>query len=117
MANIELKGMDVLEKKLKKNTSIAKVRSIVQKNGDQLNRRMKEETKTAFVKGYSVGDTASSINTTIKDNGLTAEVGPTTEYAPYVEYGTRKMEPEPFVGPAFEVQKKIFEKDLDKLVR
>ena len=48
---------------------------------------------------------------------MTAEVGPTTDYAYYVEFGTRKMEAEPFVKPAWEEQKEQFEKDMQKLVK
>lgn len=29
-----------------------------------------------------------------------AVIGPTAHYAPYVEYGTYKMRPQPFMGPA-----------------
>lgn len=116
MGDIKVVGLQKLQKKLKDNVSMTKVHTTVQKNGDQLNERMKEETEKAFVKGYSLGGTAESINTTITDAGLTAEVGPTTEYAGYVEYGTRFMEAEPFVKPAFDMQKKIFEKDMKKLM-
>lgn len=117
MAGIKITGLDKLQKKLQKNANMTKVRAVVQKNGDQLNDRMKSETERVFVKGYSLGDTAGSINTTITDGGLTAEVKPTTEYAPYLELGTRFMEPEPFVKPSFDTQKEIFEKDMKKLVR
>ena len=48
---------------------------------------------------------------------MTATVEPTAEYAPYVELGTRFMEAQPFLKPAFEEQKKQFEKDLKELVR
>jgi hypothetical protein len=34
-----------------------------------------------------------------------------------LEYGTRFMEAQPFVKPAYEVQKEQFKKDLDKLVK
>ena len=93
------------------------VRQVVQKNGDQMNGKMKKNTETAFKKGYSEGDTAKSIQTDITDGGMTAEVGPTTEYAYYVEFGTRKMEAEPFVKPAWEEQKEQFKRDLNKLVK
>ncbi len=116
MGDIKIVGLQKLQKKLRNNVNMTKVRTTVQKNGDQLNNRMKENTKTAFIKGYSQGDTAGSINTVITDGGLTAEVQPTTEYAGYVEYGTRFMEAEPFVKPAFDAQKEIFEKDMKKLV-
>ena len=116
MGDIKIVGLQKLQKKLRNNVNMTKVRTTVQKNGDQLNNRMKENTKTAFIKGYSQGDTAGSITTVITDGGLTAEVQPTTEYAGYVEYGTRFMEAEPFVKPAFDAQKEIFEKDMKKLV-
>lgn len=116
MGDIKIVGLQKLQKKLRNNVNMTKVRTTVQKNGDQLNDRMKENTKTAFTKGYSQGDTAGSINTVITDGGMTAEVQPTTEYSGYVEYGTRFMEPEPFVKPAFDAQKEIFEKDMKKLV-
>ena len=117
MPKVIIVGIVGLQMKLKTNASMDKVKTVVQKNGDQMNEKMKKNTESAFVKGYSHGDTAGSIFTTIKDNGLTAEVGPTTEYSPYVEYGTRFMEPEPFIKPAFDSQKEQFKKDMDKLVR
>ena len=86
MGGIKIVGIEKLQRKLKKNVSMAKVRTTVQKNGDQLNDRMKENTETAFTKGYSEGDTAGSINTVITDGGMTAEVEPTTDYSAMSEY-------------------------------
>jgi HK97 gp10 family phage protein len=40
----------------------------------------------------------SSITADIND--LQAEVGPTVYYAVFVEYGTSRMAPQPFMGPA-----------------
>lgn len=117
MPKLEITGLDKLQKRLKENATMNNVKKVVKVNGDELNNRMKVETKSAFKKGYSHGDTASTINTNIVDGGLTAEVGPTTNYSPYVEHGTRFMEPEPFAAPAFNVQKKQFKSDLQKLVR
>lgn len=117
MAKVKIVGIEKLQKKLKKNVNMAEVKTVVKKNGDQMNELMKRNTQTAFTKGYSKGDTAGSINTSITDGGLTAEVGPTTEYAYYVEHGTRFMEAEPFVKPAFDVQKEKFKNDMKKLTR
>lgn len=114
---ITIKGDKALYAKLNKAKNLDALKEVVQKNGDELNQQMKRETKSAFRGGYTTGQTASSINTEISDNGLTASVAPTTEYAQYVEYGTRFMQPEPFVSPAFEKQKPKFEADLKKLTR
>lgn len=46
------------------------------------------------------GTMRNSITSTV--SGYTGEVGPTVEYAPFVEYGTSRMGPQPFMGPALE---------------
>lgn len=114
--NVTLIGMNELHVALKKGTNLNAVRTVVQKNGDELNRNMKAQTTESFVKGYSHGDTSKSINTNISDGGLTAKVGPTTEYAKYVEYGTRYMEAEPFIKPSFDKQKDKFISDMKKIM-
>jgi HK97 gp10 family phage protein len=45
------------------------------------------------------GNLRNSISTTIKP--LSAEIGPTAAYAVYVEFGTSRMGPQPFMNPAF----------------
>lgn len=117
MAGIKMIGLDELEAKLKSNCNLRDVKRVVQFHGDTLNGKMKRKTTEAFTKGYSTGDTAGSINTEIRDDGMTAAVGPTTEYAPYVEYGTRFMQAESFVRPTWEEQKGLFKKDLNKLMK
>ena len=119
---IKFEGVYELQQGLQKRLNLDAVKTVVQKNGDQLNEKMKQNAKESevggvFAKGYSHGETRDSINTEILDNGLTAAVGPTTEYHPYVELGTRLMEAEPFIKPAWEDQKEIFKSDMDKLVK
>jgi HK97 gp10 family phage protein len=63
------------------------------------------------------GKTKDSIKIELKDSGLTAEVGPETHYSPYVEYGTRKMEAQPFIHPAFEEEAPKFINRMQKLVK
>lgn len=48
------------------------------------------------------GATKNSIGVdlTVSDGVIAATIGPTTHYAPYLEYGTSRMAPRPFMGPA-----------------
>lgn len=114
---IKISGMAELTTAMRKKIPLDSLKTVIQHNGDRLNSAMKRETKTAFVKGYSHKATAGSINTVISDGGLTATVLPTMNYDPYVEFGTRFMEAEPFVRPAFNEVKEQFKSDMDKLVK
>ena len=115
MPKIEFDGAEELIKKLKANVTLDDVKKVVRHHGAGLQRKI--QSKADFKKGYATGTTKRSVGLEIKDGGLTAESGPETEYAPYVEYGTRFMEAQPFVRPAFEEQKKEFQNDMKKLVR
>ena len=46
--------------------------------------------------------TKQSIDADIDDDTLGATIGPTTEYAPYLEHGTSRMPPHAFMGPALD---------------
>ena len=112
---INITGIKELEAKLKKNATLDDARTVVKKNGADLQSRM---TRNAvFVKGYSTGTTKRSIRCTFTDLNLTATVEPTTSYASYPEYGTRYMADQPFVRPSFNIQKEIFKRDLKKLMK
>lgn len=76
---------------------------------------MPEQTKkvvkqTAFnVEAYAksvvhveTGNLKNSITTEFEDDGLTAIVAPHTEYAAYVEFGTRRSSAYPYMTPAAE---------------
>lgn len=58
-------------------------------------------TAQAFVP-VDTGTTKSSIHATIAGGGLEAEIGPTTSYAPFLEFGTSRMAPRAFMGPALD---------------
>lgn len=115
MGDISVKGLDKLQKKLKANCTLNDVRNKVKKNGAALQTKMQE--KAEFTQGYQTGTTKRSIELSFEDGGMTATVAPTTEYAPYVEYGTRFMEAQPFVRPALKEQEIIFKQDLQKLMK
>ena len=115
MAHIKIEGLDKLERKLKDNVTMDDVKRVVRMNGSQLQRKM--QTKADFKMGYQTGQTKRSIGLEIKDAGMAAEVEPTTEYAPYLEFGTRFMDAQPFVKPAYVEQKEKFKRDIERLMR
>jgi HK97 gp10 family phage protein len=115
MAHIKVVGLDKLEKALKENVTMNDVKKVVRHNGAQLQDKIQQNAD--FTQGYQTGTTKRSVNLEIKDGGFTADSGPTTEYASYLEYGTRFMDAQPFVKPAHEAQTKKFESDMKKLVR
>ena len=113
MAKVKVVGLEKHQKKLKKNVRMEDVKRVIRHNGSQLQTGI--QSNADFSKGYQTGATKRSVGLDIKDNGLTAESGPTTEYAEYLEYGTRFMEAQPFVKPAFDKQVEKFKRDMKKL--
>lgn len=115
MAGIKLEGLDKLQKALKENVTMDDVKKVVRHNGSQMQQKM--QANADFAKGYQTGQTKRSIGLEIRDSGFTAESGPETDYSPYVEYGTRFMQAQPFVKPAYNEQKQKFKSDMQKLVK
>jgi HK97 gp10 family phage protein len=115
MAKIKIDGLDKLQKALKDNVTMDDVKRVVRQNGSQMQGKM--QSKADFKKGYQTGQTKRSIGLEITDGGFTAEVAPTTAHSPYLEYGTRFMDAQPFVGPAYKEQSAKFKRDMDRLVR
>lgn len=115
MAKLKIEGLKELQKALKENITLDDVKRVVSRNGKKLQLTMQRNAD--FKKGYQTGATKDSITLEIVDEGFTAEVGPTTEYSGYVEHGTRKMEAQPFVWPAFNEQVEKFRSDMQRLVK
>lgn len=115
MGGIKVTGLDKLQKALKDNVTMDDVKRVVKHHGSELQERMQDNAD--FDKGYQTGETKRSIGLEIKDSGFTAEVGPETDYSPYLEYGTRFMDAQPFVKPSHDVQKGKFKNDLQKLMK
>lgn len=113
--SIKIDGLEEFQRTLKKNVTMDDVKRIVRTNGQRLTNVMKRQTTNAYVKGYSTGDTASSINAEERDGGLTVAVGATMNYNPYTEYGTRYMSAEPILDPSLEVIRPQFLGDLEKV--
>lgn len=59
------------------------------------------------------GALRNSISATV--HTLSAEVGPTVNYAPYLEFGTSRMAPQPFMGPAADATEPGFVAAMEQL--
>ncbi len=111
MGGIKVVGIEKLQKKLKKNVQMEDVKRVVRHNGAEMQEKAQRNAPV------DTGTLKRSIGLEITDSGMAAEVEPTAEYAPYVELGTRFMEAQPYLKPAFDDQKEKFKKDMKKLVK
>lgn len=115
MAQLKIDGLKELQAALKKNATMEDVKKVVRHNGSEMHQKIVNNAD--FTRGYATGATKRSIGLEITDGGLTAEVEPKTEYSPYLEYGTRFMDAQPFVKPGYNAQKGKFKSDMQKLVK
>lgn len=110
MTNVSFEGDKELLNALEKMARTDVYKEVVKKSGASLQKTA--QRKAVFTKGYSTGATKRSIKLELTNGGLEARVKATTDYSGYLEVGTRKMEAQPFMQPAFnEIQPKFF-KDL-----
>ena len=124
MAHHEIKfeGLYEVKKALAKNISLERVKDIVEDNGLALQEKAKRNAKFKghyrngeFVKPS--GNLMKEIKMELEDNGLTASVNPEAEYSAYVEFGTRHMDAQPYLKPAWDEQKEIFKRDMQRLCK
>lgn len=111
MAGVKMVGVKELKSKLADAAQMKVAKQIVKRNGAELQARAQRNAPV------DTGNLKRSIGLEIMDNGLTAESEAKAEYAPYVEWGTRFMEAQPFMLPAFNAQKEKFKSDMDKLAK
>lgn len=65
--------------------------------------------------GQSTGATANSIGVDLSDGNLSAVIGPSTYYSPYLEFGTRYMAARPFMSTAFDAVQPGFVAAMEQL--
>lgn len=112
-----LEGLDKLQVAIKAKMDLTEVPQIVKKHGAQLSSRTQSNMQAAYTHGYSIGRTWRSVKPVFSDGGMTVSVGPTTDYFPYLEYGTRFMSAMPTLKPAFDVQSQMFINELKRLMQ
>lgn len=80
---MKITGIDALQKKLRKNATLDDVKHVVKSNTASMNKNMQN------LAPVDTGNMKRSISSEFTDAGLTGTTGPHTDYAGYVEYGTR----------------------------
>lgn len=88
------------------------------KSGREYKRNKQGRPHIASAPGEAPAKDTSTLvnNINVELDGLTATVGTNVEYAMHLEFGTTRMEPRPFFGPAFEKAKPEFEQGLKDLL-
>jgi len=111
MAEVKLEGFEELKAKLKKNVKLDDVKEVVRRHGAEM------QTTAQSVCPRRTGTLAASITLEMTNSDMTAEVEPHTNYAGYVEWGTRYMDAQPYIRPAFMQESERFKSDLSKLMK
>lgn len=104
-------GLNELQRGLIERSHLEAAKTVVAKNGSRLQTRAQENAPV------DTGTLRRSIGLSVEDGGLTAKSEATVHYAGYVELGTRFMEAQPYMKPAFNNVKSRFNSDLRKLVK
>lgn len=105
---LTISGAESVLAKLDKLADKNAVARIVAQNGAELQQKAQRKSPV------DTGTLRRSIRLDIEDGGMTAEVSANTEYAAYVEYGTRFMAAQPFLRPALAEQAEQFKSDLER---
>ena len=109
MATIKFKGMDNLHNLMREKAKLEAVKKIVKLNGSEMQQRAMKYVPV------DTGTLKRSLRLDISQDGLTAKVTANTNYAGYVEWGTRYMHAQPYMRPAEHEQKVVFADDLARL--
>ncbi|WP_251517749.1 MULTISPECIES: HK97-gp10 family putative phage morphogenesis protein [Staphylococcus] len=87
---------------------------ILERNARELTIEAQKNAKSVMNKGYWTGTLARMIEDT-KSGHLNYEVTSNAHYSAYLEYGTRYMEPETFMFPAYQKIQKSIQSDFKKI--
>lgn len=126
MSDIKIEGIERFQAKIKKNVSLSDVKKVVRHYGQIMEKYAKmntEEFKGHYEwrkgEGYvfvePTGNLKRGIISESKRDGLEWETTSTVDYAGYVEYGTRFMDAQPYLKPAFKDEAENMKRDLKRL--
>ncbi len=107
----KMEGIKDIQKALKKNATLEDVKKVVKVNTAELTKNAQKDAPV------DTGALRRSITMKTSNGGLTGEVVPAVNYAPYVEYGTRFQQAQPYIRPNFNVQKEKFKNAMGRLMK
>lgn len=110
-SGIKIEGLEALADGLAKRIDRQDIRKAVSYHTAEM------QLTAQMVVPVDTGTLKRSIKSQLIDGGMTGEVEPHTDYAAYVEYGTRFQEAQPYMQPAFMQQSARFKADLEKMAR
>ncbi len=108
---MRITGADTLARELKDKANLQDVKNTVRVNTSELQTKMQRKV------AVDTGALKRSIGFNILDGGYTGHVQATMEYAPYVEWGTRRQTAQPYLRPSFNEIAPQFKKDMDRLLK
>lgn len=115
--NISITGLNAMQKRLIAKANPSAIKKIVRINGAEMTEKAQRKAPVSTEKTNphgAHGQLRRSISISIEEDGMAVVVRAGTEYAEYVEKGTRFMKKQPYMKPAFDDQKPRFLRDLKK---
>jgi HK97 gp10 family phage protein len=111
VAKVQIKGMDKLHKALLECNELAlkEARKAVAITALNIEREAKHRSPV------DTGRLRASIRHQIDPNGLEGQVLTDVDYAPYMEFGTSRTAPQPFLNPAADLEQPEFVKRLEAI--
>ncbi len=94
-----------------KSEVLDRVKTVVAQSAFQI------EAKAKAIVPVDTGNLKNSLTTVIEPSGIMARVGTNVEYAPHVEFGTRRASAQPYLFPSAEEVKPHFLEAMKKVTR
>ena len=108
---IQLQGMNAIVGHLESGVRMDAVKTVVKYHGAQM------QGTAQICAPVKTGNLKDSIELELVDSGMTAIVEAGAEYGGYVEWGTRFMEAQPYMRPAYNQESVRFFESIRKLCR